>query len=59
MMINFKNEDQPVLDTQMLDALKELRGDSESDLLPILCFGSLYSAGDIRRACGIYKETAE
>ena len=42
-----------------LDALKELRGDAESDLLPILCFGSLYSAGDIRRACGIYNETAE
>jgi DNA-binding transcriptional MerR regulator len=41
------------------DALKELRGDSESDMLPILCFGSLYSAGDIRRACGIYNETAE
>jgi folylpolyglutamate synthase/dihydropteroate synthase len=42
-----------------LDALKELRGDAGSDMLPILCFGSLYSAGDIRRACGIYNETAE
>ena len=42
-----------------LRALKDMRGDSESDLLPILCFGSLYSAGDIRRACGIYNETAE
>ncbi|MBQ7298935.1 MAG: hypothetical protein IJW77_03740, partial [Clostridia bacterium] len=42
-----------------LHALKEMRGDAESDRLPILCFGSLYSAGDIRRACGILNETAD
>ncbi len=42
-----------------LRALKEMRGDAETDNLPILCFGSLYSAGDIRRACGIFTETAD
>ncbi len=46
-----------------LDALCRMReqtvATSETDTLPILCFGSLYSAGDIRRACGIYSETTE
>jgi len=46
-----------------LHALTELRasmcGDADIDSFPILCFGSLYSAGDIRRACGIFTETAD
>ncbi len=37
----------------------ELCGDGETETLPILCFGSLYSAGDIRRACGFFTESAD
>lgn len=33
-----------------LNSLREQRGERMS---PILCFGSLYSAGEVRRACGI------
>jgi len=43
-----------------LDALKDIRRhhcpDAAQDLEPILCFGSLYSAGDIRRECGLENE---
>ena len=48
---------------EALAALCQMRaamcGDGEPDTLPILCFGSLYSAGDIRRACGIFTESAD
>lgn len=48
---------------EALRVLTELRasmcGDADIDVLPILCFGSLYSAGDIRRACGIFTEIAD
>jgi dihydrofolate synthase/folylpolyglutamate synthase len=48
---------------EALHALTELRAsmcsDADIDDLPILCFGSLYSAGDVRRACGIFTETAD
>ena len=48
-----------------LDALCEMRrqlltdkdGEEAADDYPILCFGSLYSAGDIRRACGLLCES--
>ncbi len=46
-----------------LDALCQMRAQMVSaenvDTLPILCFGSLYSAGDVRRACGIFTESDE
>ena len=48
---------------EALRALTEIRAqlceDEDMEPLPILCFGSLYSAGDIRRACGIFTETAD
>ena len=40
-----------------LQALKQMRAADETAAeLPILCFGSLYSAGDVRRACGLETE---
>ena len=43
-----------------LEALCDLRRtlcpDAEEDTAPILCFGSLYATGDIRRACGLESE---
>lgn len=48
---------------EALHALTELRAsmcsDADIDALPILCFGSLYSAGDVRRAFGIFTEMAD
>ena len=43
-----------------LCALREMRAEmgcaDDTDSMPILCFGSLYSAGDIRRVCGLETE---
>ena len=42
-----------------LDALRKMQAEDfgAENTPPILCFGSLYSAGDIRRACGHRMET--
>ncbi|MBR5869696.1 MAG: hypothetical protein IKZ09_01545, partial [Clostridia bacterium] len=43
-----------------LDALRAMRAEmccaDDTETHPILCFGSLYSAGDIRRLCGLETE---
>ena len=38
---------------EALDALHTMRIRNSDTQAPVLCFGSLYSAGDVRRACGI------
>ena len=39
-----------------LCTMRETMCGDDPDALPILCFGSLYSAGDIRRVCGLETE---